>query len=170
MRFFLDTANLEELKAGARWGVVDGVTTNPTLIAKEGVPIEEQIRKICDIVNGDISAEVVATDTDGMLTQGRALAKIHKNVVVKVPLTRDGIRACSIFSREGIRVNVTLCFSAGQAILAAKVKEAHECARAEALRDAARQFDAAAHGIGAVARQGVDQRTPMRAHAPRTIE
>jgi transaldolase len=120
MRFFLDTANLEELKAGARWGVVDGVTTNPTLIAKEGVAIEEQIRKICDIVNGDISAEVVATDTDGMLTEGRKLAKIHKNVVVKVPLTRDGIRACSMFSREGIRVNVTLCFSAGQAILAAK--------------------------------------------------
>ena len=104
MKFFLDTANLEELKSGARWGVVDGVTTNPTLIAKEGVPIEEQIRKICDIVNGDISAEVVATDTEGMLTQGRALAKIHKNVVVKVPLTRDGIRACSMFSREGIRV------------------------------------------------------------------
>src|SRR5580704_11141501 len=120
MRFFLDTANLEELKAGARWGVVDGVTTNPSLIAKEGVPIEEQIRKICDIVNGDISAEVVATDTDGMLTQGRKLAKIHKNVVVKVPLTRDGIRACSIFHKEGIRVNVTLCFSASQAILAAK--------------------------------------------------
>src|SRR5579859_1392940 len=120
MRFFLDTANLEELKNGVRWGVVDGVTTNPTLIAKEGVPIEEQIRKICDIVNGDVSAEVVATDTEGMLTQGRKLAKIHKNVVVKVPLTRDGIRACSLFSREGIRVNVTLCFSAGQAILAAK--------------------------------------------------
>src|SRR6266571_188840 len=120
MRFFLDTANLEELKAGARWGVVDGVTTNPSLIAKEGVPIEEQVRKICDIVNGDISAEVVATDTDGMLTEGRKLAKIHKNIVVKVPLTRDGIRACSMLSREGIRVNVTLCFSAGQALLAAK--------------------------------------------------
>jgi transaldolase len=120
MRFFLDTANLEELKNGVRWGVVDGVTTNPTLIAKEGVPLEEQIRKICEIVEGDISAEVVATDTDGMLTQGRKLAKIHKNVVVKVPLTRDGIRACSVLSREGTRVNVTLCFSAAQAILAAK--------------------------------------------------
>jgi TalC/MipB family fructose-6-phosphate aldolase len=96
MRFFLDTANLEDLKAGVRWGVVDGVTTNPTLIAKEGVPIDEQIRKICDIVNGDISAEVVATETEAMLTEGRKLAKIHKNVVVKVPLTRDGIRACSI--------------------------------------------------------------------------
>lgn len=120
MKFFLDTANLDELKAGARWGIIDGVTTNPSLIAKEGIAIEDQIRKICDIIDGDISAEVVATDTDGMLEQGRKLAKIHKNVVVKVPLTRDGIRACSIFHKEGVRVNVTLCFSAGQAILAAK--------------------------------------------------
>jgi transaldolase len=120
MKFFLDTANLDELKAGARWGIVDGVTTNPSLIAKEGIAIEEQIRKICDIIDGDISAEVVATDSDQMLVEGRKLARIHKNVVVKVPLTRDGIRACSIFSSEGIRVNVTLCFSAGQALLAAK--------------------------------------------------
>jgi transaldolase len=120
MKFFLDTANLEELKAGARWGIIDGVTTNPSLIAKEGVAIEDQIRRICGIIDGDVSAEVVATDADGMLSQGRKLAKIHKNVVVKVPLTRDGIRACSIFHKEGIRVNVTLCFSAGQALLAAK--------------------------------------------------
>src|SRR6266851_1410476 len=120
MKFFLDTANLDELKAGARLGIVDGVTTNPSLIAKEGVAIEEQIRKICDIIDGDISAEVVATNADEMLVEGRKLARIHKNVVVKVPLTRDGIRACSIFSREGIRVNLTLCFSAGQALLAAK--------------------------------------------------
>src|SRR5579863_5627354 len=120
MKFFLDTANLDELKAGARWGIIDGVTTNPSLIAKEGVALEEQIRRICDIIDGDISAEVIAVETDQMLVQGRQLAKIHKNVVVKVPLTRDGIRACSIFSQEGIRVNVTLCFSAGQALLAAK--------------------------------------------------
>jgi transaldolase len=120
MKFFLDTANLDELKAGARWGIIDGVTTNPSLIAKEGVALEEQIRRICDIIEGDVSAEVVATDADQMLVQGRSLAKINKNVVVKVPLTRDGIRACSIFSGEGIRVNVTLCFSAGQALLAAK--------------------------------------------------
>ncbi len=120
MKFFLDTANLDELKAGARWGIIDGVTTNPSLIAREGIAIEDQIRKICDIIDGDVSAEVVATDTDTMLIEGRKLAKIHKNVVVKVPLTRDGIRACSIFHKEGIRVNVTLCFSAGQAILAAK--------------------------------------------------
>jgi len=120
MRFFLDTANLDELKTAARWGLVDGVTTNPTLIAKEGVAIEEQVRRICEIIDGDISAEVVATESDAMLVEGRKLAKIHKNIVVKVPLTRDGIRACSILSHEGIRVNVTLCFSAAQALLAAK--------------------------------------------------
>jgi len=120
MKFFLDTANLDELRAAARWGIIDGVTTNPSLIAKEGIPIEEQIRKICEIIDGDISAEVVATDADAMLAEGRKLAQIHPNVVVKVPLTRDGIRACSLLSREGTRVNVTLCFSAGQALLAAK--------------------------------------------------
>src|SRR5262249_17353131 len=120
MKFFLDTANLDELRAGARWGIIDGVTTNPSLIAKEGVPLEEQIRRICDVIDGDISAEVVSTDADAMVTEGRKLAKIHQNVVVKVPLTRDGIRACSILSREGTRVNVTLCFSSGQALLAAK--------------------------------------------------
>jgi transaldolase len=120
MKFFLDTANLDELRAGARWGIIDGVTTNPSLIAREGVAMDEQIRKICDIIDGDISAEVVATESDAMLEEGRKLAKIHPNVVVKVPLTRDGIRTCSLLSREGIRVNVTLCFSAGQALLAAK--------------------------------------------------
>jgi transaldolase len=120
MRLFLDTANLDELKTGASWGILDGVTTNPTLIAKEGVAMEDQIHKICEIVDGDVSAEVVATTTDGMLAEGRRLGRIHKNVVVKVPLTRDGIRACSFLSREGIRVNVTLCFSAAQALLAAK--------------------------------------------------
>jgi transaldolase len=120
MRFFLDTANLDELKAAARWGIVDGVTTNPSLIAKEGIAYTDQLLRICDIIEGDISAEVVATETDGMLDEGRKFARLHKNIVVKVPLTRDGIRACSIMSREGIRVNVTLCFSAGQAILAAK--------------------------------------------------
>jgi transaldolase len=120
MKFFLDTANLDELKKGVDLGLVDGVTTNPSLIAKEGVAIEDQIRKICDIVDGDVSAEVVSTVTAEMLREGRQLAKIHKNVVVKLPLTRDGIRACSTLSREGIRVNVTLCFSAAQAMLAAK--------------------------------------------------
>src|SRR5438477_10331853 len=120
MKFFLDTANLEELKKGASWGIVDGVTTNPTLIAKEGRDISEQIRMICDIVDGDISAEVVQTESGAMIREGRELAKIHKNIVVKCPLTRDGIKATSALSKEGIRVNVTLCFSAGQALLAAK--------------------------------------------------
>jgi transaldolase len=120
VKIFLDTANLDELKKGAAWGLVDGVTTNPSLIAKEGRPIEEQIAKICEIVDGDISAEVVGTVADEMIREGRILAKIHKNVVVKVPLTRDGIKACSTLSKEGIRLNVTLCFNAGQALLAAK--------------------------------------------------
>ena len=120
MKFFLDTANLDELRKGASWGIVDGVTTNPTLIAKEGRALEEQVRKICDIVDGDISAEVVATEFSAMLAEGRRLAKIHNNVVVKCPLTRDGIRATAALSKEGVRVNVTLCFSPGQALLAAK--------------------------------------------------
>ena len=120
MKFFLDTANLDEIKKGAGWGIVDGVTTNPTLIAKEGRPIEEQIPLICNIVDGDISAEVVATESSQMIREGRELARLHRNVVVKCPLTRDGIKATSTLSREGIRVNVTLCFSPGQALLAAK--------------------------------------------------
>ncbi len=120
MKFFLDTANLDELRKGVDWGVVDGVTTNPTLVAREGATTEEQIRRIVEIVDGDISAEVVSTATDDMLREGRQLAKIHENVVVKLPLTRDGIKACSILSKEDIRINVTLCFSAGQALLAAK--------------------------------------------------
>ena len=120
MKFFLDTANLEELKKGASWGIVDGVTTNPTLIAKEGRPIEDQIRRICDIVDGDISAEVVSTEATAMVKEGRELSRLHKNVVVKCPLTRDGIMATSALSKEGIRVNVTLCFTATQALLAAK--------------------------------------------------
>src|SRR5207253_4993043 len=120
MKFFLDTANLDELKKGASWGIVDGVTTNPTLIAKEGRPIEEQVRMICDIVDGDVSAEVVSTEARSMIEEGRKLVKIHKNIVVKCPLTRDGIMATSALSKDGIRVNVTLCFSAAQALLAAK--------------------------------------------------
>ena len=120
MKFFLDTANLEEIKKYADYGIVDGVTTNPSLIAKEGTAIEEQIRKICDIVDGDISAEVVSVESAQMVKDGRELAKIHKNVVVKIPLIKEGIKATHILSSEGIRVNVTLCFSAAQALIAAK--------------------------------------------------
>jgi transaldolase len=120
VKFFLDTANLDELKKGASWGIVDGVTTNPSLIAKEGKPLEEQVRLICDIVDGDVSAEVVSTDAPSMIREGKQLIKIHKNIVVKCPLTRDGIMATKALSSEGIRVNVTLCFSASQALIAAK--------------------------------------------------
>lgn len=120
MKFYLDTANLDELRQGAAWGVVDGVTTNPSLIAKERVPMAEQVRRICEIVNGPVSAEVVATDYEGMVREGRQNAALHPNIVVKCPLTRAGIQACSTLTKEGIRVNVTLCFSPGQALLAAK--------------------------------------------------
>jgi transaldolase len=120
VKFFLDTANLDELKKGASWGIVDGVTTNPSLIAKEGRPIEEQVRMICEIVDGDISAEVISTEAGAMIAEGHKLSRIHKNIVVKCPLTREGIKATSALSKQGIRVNVTLCFSAGQALLAAK--------------------------------------------------
>jgi len=120
MKFFLDTANLGEIKKGVEWGLVDGVTTNPTLIAKEGKPIREQIAAICEMVDGPVSAEVVAVETKEMIREGRDLSKIHNNVVVKCPLTRDGIEACAALTKEGIRVNVTLCFSPGQALIAAK--------------------------------------------------
>src|ERR1035441_6016010 len=114
VKFFLDTANLDELKKGASWGIVDGVTTNPSLIAKEGRPIEEQVRMICEIVDGDISAEVISTEAGAMIAEGHKLSRIHKNIVVKCPLTREGIKATSALSKQGIRVNVTLCFSAGE--------------------------------------------------------
>ena len=120
MKFFLDSANLDEIKRASALGIIDGVTTNPSLIAKEGVPVEDQIRRICDIVDGDISAEVVATDAKGMIAEGRSLAKVHHNIIVKVPLVPEGIIAAQAFAKEGIRTNVTLCFSAAQAIVAAK--------------------------------------------------
>jgi transaldolase len=120
MKFFLDSANLSELKSAAELGIIDGVTTNPSLIAKEGVPVEEQVRKICDIIDGDVSAEVVSTSAREMIAEGRRLAKIHKNIVVKVPLVPDGIKAVGALAKDGIRTNVTLCFSAAQALVAAK--------------------------------------------------
>lgn len=120
MKFFLDSANLDELKKASAWGIIDGVTTNPSLIAAEGVPVEEQVRKICDLIDGDVSAEVVSTDAREMIADGRKLARVHKNVVVKLPLMEEGIKAAVALSKDGIRVNVTLCFSAAQALLAAK--------------------------------------------------
>ena len=120
MKFFLDTANLDDIRKATEWGILEGVTTNPTSIAKEGHPIAEQIRRICEIVDGDISAEVVSTEAGAMIREGRELARIHKNVVVKCPLIREGIKATAALSKEGIRVNVTLCFTPAQAMLAAK--------------------------------------------------
>ena len=120
MRIFIDSANLDEIRRAAAYGIVDGVTTNPSLIAKEGREHHDQIRAICAIIGGDVSAEVVATEADAMVAEGRDLAKIHDSVVVKIPLIRDGIKAVSRLTAEGIRTNVTLCYTATQALLAAK--------------------------------------------------
>lgn len=121
MKFFIDTANLDEIKEANEMGLIDGVTTNPSLISKEGkVDFKKHIAKICKITPGDVSAEVTALDTEGMLKEGREYAKIAPNVVIKCPMTLDGLKATRIFRDEGTKVNVTLCFSAAQAILAAK--------------------------------------------------
>jgi len=121
MKFFIDTANLDEIKEANELGMIDGVTTNPSLVAKEGdVDFKEHLAKICEMVKGDISAEVTALDTQGMLKEGREYAKVAPNVVVKCPMTLDGLKATRILTGEGTGVNVTLCFSAAQAILAAK--------------------------------------------------
>jgi transaldolase len=121
MKFFIDTANLDEIREANDMGLIDGVTTNPSLVAKEGdVDFKEHLKKICDLVKGDISAEVTALNTDAMLAEGRDYATVAPNVVIKVPLTIDGLKACRTFCEEGTKVNVTLCFSAAQALLAAK--------------------------------------------------
>lgn len=120
MKFFVDTADVNEIKELAATGLLDGVTTNPSLIAKSGRDFKEAIAEICEIVPGPVSAEVAATDTAGMLNEARELAKIAKNVTIKVPLTFDGLRACKELTGDGLMVNVTLCFNANQALLAAK--------------------------------------------------
>jgi transaldolase len=120
VKLFLDTANIDEIAEINRWGVLDGVTTNPTLAAKEGIDFASMIKDICAEVDGDVSAEVVSTDRDGMLREARDLAAIADNVVIKLPLIPEGLAACSQLSKDGVRTNVTLCFSPTQAILAAK--------------------------------------------------
>jgi transaldolase len=124
MKFFIDTANLAQIKEANELGILDGVTTNPSLMAKEGIKGEKAVmdhyRTICEMVNGDISAEVISTDFAGIVEEGNKLAAIHPNIVVKVPMIKDGIKAIRYFSEKGIRTNCTLVFSAGQAILAAK--------------------------------------------------
>jgi transaldolase len=124
MKFFIDTANLDQIREANALGILDGVTTNPSLMAKEGIrgteAIEHHYKTICELVDGDVSAEVLSTDFDGMVAEGKRLASLHSNIVVKVPMIKDGIKAIKWFSSNGIRTNCTLIFSAGQAILAAK--------------------------------------------------
>ncbi len=124
MKFFIDTANISDIKEANDLGVLDGVTTNPSLMAKEGIKGTDSIMKhyvdICNIVDGDVSAEVIATDFEGMIREGMILAELHENIVVKIPMIKDGIKALKYFSERGIRTNCTLVFSAGQALLAAK--------------------------------------------------
>ncbi|MDJ0780782.1 MAG: fructose-6-phosphate aldolase [Desulfosarcinaceae bacterium] len=120
MKFFLDTANIEEIEDANRMGMVDGVTTNPSLIAKEGRDLKEVVTEICGIVDGPVSAEVIATDVDGMVSEGRELAKLHKNIVVKIPMLIDGLKAVRQLAADGIKTNVTLVFSPLQALMAAK--------------------------------------------------
>ena len=120
MKFFLDTANVKEIQEAASLGLLDGVTTNPSLVAKEGRSFKEMLIEICNIVDGPISAEVVSLEADAMVKEGKVLAKIHKNIVVKVPLIAEGLKATKRMAAEGIKVNVTLCFSPTQALLAAK--------------------------------------------------
>ena len=120
MKFFIDTANIDEIKKASELGLLDGVTTNPSLVAKEGREFRELLKEICQIVDGPVSAEVVSTNAEGMVKEARELAKIAKNIVVKIPLIAEGLKAVKILSSEGIKTNVTLCFSAVQALMAAK--------------------------------------------------
>ena len=129
MKFFIDTANLDQIKEAQNLGVLDGVTTNPSLMAKEGITGRDNIlqhyKDICEIVDGDVSAEVIATDFDNMVTEGTELANLHSQIVVKLPMIKDGVKAAKYFSDKGIKTNVTLVFSAGQALLAAKAGAAY---------------------------------------------
>lgn len=120
MEFFLDTGNVDEIKEASKWGIVNGVTTNPSLIAKTGRTQKDVIEEICSVIDGPISAEVISTDKDGMMKEALEIATWHKNVVIKLPLTEDGISACGELSKKEIKTNVTLCFSSNQALLAAK--------------------------------------------------
>jgi transaldolase len=120
MKFFIDTANIDEIREAASWGILDGCTTNPTLIAQSGRPLEAVVKEICDIVDGPVSAETLEVNAKQMIPEARGLAKIHPNIVVKVPLTFEGLKCVKAMSNEGIKTNVTLCFSSAQALLAAK--------------------------------------------------
>jgi len=136
MKFFIDTANIEEIKKAAKLGVLDGVTTNPTLIAKEQGSFTDIIKEICESVDGPVCAETIGLDTDGIIAEGRNLAKIHKNIVVKIPITKEGLMAVKVLQSEGIHCNVTLVFSSMQALLAAKANASFVCPFVGRLDDA----------------------------------
>ena len=125
MQIFIDTANTEEIREAASWGILSGVTTNPSLIAKEGRDFKTVVKEITDIVDGSISAEVLADDAEGMIAEGRELAAIHPNITIKIPMTQEGLKAVNVLSKEGIATNVTLIFSAAQALLAARAGAAY---------------------------------------------
>ena len=125
MKFFIDTANIEEIQQASAWGMVDGVTTNPSLVAKEGREFKGLIKEICELVDGPVSAEVVSLDAEGMVKEAQDLARIAENIVVKIPLIEEGLKAVRILAQEGIRTNVTLCFSPIQALMAAKAGAAY---------------------------------------------
>lgn len=120
MKFFIDTGMVEEIEKASKWGIIDGVTTNPSLIAKTGRTQADVIKEICTLIDGPISAEVISTNKEGMLKEAEEIAKWHDNIVIKLPLTEDGIAACKVLSTQGVKTNVTLCFSPNQALLAAK--------------------------------------------------
>ncbi|GKV69135.1 transaldolase [Sporosarcina sp. NCCP-2716] len=120
MKFFIDTANFEEIKEAHSWGILSGVTTNPSLVAKENISFHDRLKEITALVPGSVSAEVIALDAEGMIKEGRELAAIAPNITVKLPMTPDGLKACSVFASEGIKTNVTLIFSANQALMAAR--------------------------------------------------
>lgn len=120
MKFFIDTANFEEIKEAHSWGILAGVTTNPSLVAKENVSFHDRLKEITELVDGSVSAEVISLDAEGMLKEGRELSKIAPNITVKLPMTPEGLKACAVFAKEGIKTNVTLIFSANQALLAAR--------------------------------------------------
>ncbi|OLN24185.1 fructose-6-phosphate aldolase [Domibacillus antri] len=120
MKFFIDTANMDEIREAHSWGILSGVTTNPSLVAKETVPFHDRLREITELVSDSVSAEVIALDAEGMIEEGRELAKIAPNITVKVPMTPEGLKAVAVFAKEGIKTNVTLIFSANQALMAAR--------------------------------------------------
>lgn len=120
MKFFIDTANFDEIKEAHSWGIISGVTTNPSLVAKENISFHDRLREITSLVDGSVSAEVISLDAEGMIKEGRELAAIAPNITVKLPMTPDGLKACSVFKSEGIKTNITLIFSANQALLAAR--------------------------------------------------